>query len=276
MKIFIGLSVLACMVAAAIGALYLQGSESSADTVALTYSQGSNVAYARANEPIDEETTLLEPRLESEVAGESSGEPPAAPTVEPQVLDLAGPASTVEPTPEPTLDELAREATATPTATPTPTPTPEPTPEPTQEPAPAPSGSGLLGAINALRSSFGLSPLGTDSALSSAARAYCQTVGEYHAQTNSLSHTIGGSIGDRLKSHGFSGSGWGETLAWTADPASESLFDEVADMWRNSSGHNALLYQSGTAYGGKSYTVAGAASCTVNGTGFYVVDVGTY
>jgi uncharacterized protein YkwD len=197
--------------------------------------------------------------------------PPPAPTDEPVELVAGGPS---RDTPTETAD--GTEATAA--ETPSPEPTAEPTEEPTAPPPPqpGPSGGGLLGEVNALRASVGLSPLGHDSALSATAADYCYQVGEYYQQHGSLSHNIGGGVGDRVKAHGFSGNAWGEVLAWTADAASAGMFESVARMWWNSPGHHELLYEAGTGYGGRTFEVAGIATCTVGGNGFYVIDVGAY
>lgn len=265
MKVFIALSAAAGIVASAAGLFAVDASESGSDVgLVLSYSEGSNVA-AQA------EATLAETDLQVRPA-QPQHDPPAAQDVE----------ATEEPTAAAALATEEAEATETATAEPTETATPAPaataTAEPTQQPPPATaSGNGLLDTVNAVRASFGKAALLPDAALMSAAQSYCQTVASHFDQTGQLSHTIGGSIGDRFRAHGFSGSAWGEALAWTANAASASLFDDVADSWRNSGGHSALLYSPSTGYGGKPYTHAGAASCTsAGGTGIYVLDVGAY
>jgi uncharacterized protein YkwD len=264
MKVFIALSAAAGMVASAAGLFVVSLSESSPEAgLVLSYSEGSNVAQA--------EPTLAERELQVR-APQPRRDPPAAQDVEPTEEPEAPTAALA--TVEPEATETATEE-PTETATPAPTATEEPTPAPA--PAPTASGNALLDAVNAVRASFGKPALVPDAALMSAASSYCRTVADYFNQTGSLNHTIGGSMGDRFKSHGFTGSAWGEALAWTANAASASLFDDVAASWRNSSGHSALLYSPSTGYGGKAYTHAGAASCTsAGGTGIYVLDVGAY
>lgn len=140
--------------------------------------------------------------------------------------------------------------------------------EPDPAPDPGPSGNGLLDAVNARRADIGLPALSVNGALQSAATSYCQVVGNYFASNGALSHDVGGSVGDRVRAAGFNGSSWGETLAWTPATPSGQVFAAVADSWWNSSGHHSLLYEARFSY-------AGAASCTVDGKGFYVIDLGS-
>ena len=265
MRVFIALSAAAGMVATAAGLFAVSLSDSSSNAgLVLSYSEGSNVA-AQA------EPTLAETELQVR-STQPRQEPPAAQDVE--ATEEAEATAAAVATEEPEATETAT-VEPTETETPTPTATEEPTPDP--QPAPPASGNALLDAVNAKRSAAGKQPLAADGSLMAAAASYCQALGKYFDQYGELSHSVGGSIESRVKAHGFSGNAWGEAIAYTANAASASLFDEVADMWWNSSGHHALLYSPSTGYGGRAYTHAGAASCTsAGGTGLYVVEVGAY
>ncbi|MEX2238634.1 MAG: hypothetical protein WEB00_13995 [Dehalococcoidia bacterium] len=291
MKIALVLSTAIAVVASAVG-LSLSGDSGSgsAEGLSLSYAQGENLAAApqdeatltesllqvRANPQGGETDADLGPadtaRDDSATADEEREMPTPDPTEDDDADDDAGNARGSARTAEPTASP-----TAEPTESPTPEPTASPTPEPTQEPPPAPSGNGLLDAVNAVRASVGKPAFISDGVLAAAAQSYCLVVGEFLDQTGELSHSIGGSIGDRLRAAGFSGSAWGETLAYTGNAASSDLFDEIAQMWWNSSGHHALLYEPATGYGGAAFTHAGAASCnSPSGRGIYVVEVGAY
>jgi uncharacterized protein YkwD len=268
MKPFIALSAAAGMVAAAAALFVLNLSDSNSQAgLVLSYSEGSNTA-------VNAEPTLTEDNLQVRSA-QPRPDPTTASDLD-QENEEPAPTEEILATEEPEATETETAATAEATESPTLTPTATEEPTPTAPPATA-SGNALLDTVNAVRATFGKSALLPDAALMSAAQSYCRTVGEYFDQNGSLNHEIGGSIGSRFKAHGFTGSAWGEALAWTANAASASLFDEVAASWRNSSGHSALLYSPSTGYGGKAYTHAGAASCTSpGGTGIYVLDVGAY
>ena len=266
MKLFIALAATAGMVAAMAGLFAFTPTDASPhDGLVLSYSEGSNTAADEV------QATLTESNLQVKPAPQN--DPPAARDVE----ATEEPEATVEPlaTEEPEETETATpEETETETATATPTATEEPK----QAAAPPPaSGNALLDAVNAKRSAAGKNPLIADGSLMAAASSYCQALGQYFDSHSQLSHSVGGSIGQRVKAHGFNGSAWGEAIAWTANAASSGLFGEVAQMWWNSAGHHDLLYSPSTGYGGVPYTHAGAASCTSpGGTGIYVVEVGAY
>ncbi|MPZ23941.1 MAG: hypothetical protein GEU28_10455 [Dehalococcoidia bacterium] len=306
MKLFAPFAAAALLAVSAVGLLAGSGSPSAPEGIILSYAEGSPTGdpesdarlstvaaisetreagsptpgSGAADQPAARDNVSDDPRPEraADRGQDDAAEPEQDPgsdnsrarvADDPTVTPTATAEPTTEPTPEPTV-----EPTPEPTAEPTPEPTAEPTPEPTTEPAP--SGNGLLDAVNARRADVGKPALQADSALTAAATAYCQVVGEYFAQSGSLSHTVGGDVGGRVSAAGFSGNSWGETLAYTANPASASLYADVAQMWWNSPGHHALLYEPSTGYANAPFTHAGAAACTVGGSGFYVINIGSY
>ncbi len=133
---------------------------------------------------------------------------------------------TVEPKPAPTPSPAARASSAS-----APRATPKPTPKPTTAPSTRPTSSSWLAAekylvtlMNRQRAKVGAAALQYHAGISDrVARPYAKKL----VYANVCSHFYGGTVGDRLRAAGYTGSTWGENLGcrYFADPrdAAESL-----------------------------------------------------
>ena len=91
---------------------------------------------------------------------------------------------------------------------------------------------GILDWTNAQRKGAGLSELVANEKLTLAARAHSANMARY----SKLDHSLGGSVGNRVRATGYGFSAAGENIAWNSSSPSETV-----RMWMNSSGHRANI-----------------------------------
>lgn len=89
----------------------------------------------------------------------------------------------------------------------------------------------IIAKINETRSSFGKRPLTYNKRLEAAARTHAQLM----ASRNTLSHTIGGTLRERVTVAGYTGA-VGENLG-----AGQTTLEKVIQGWLDSRGHRSTL-----------------------------------
>jgi uncharacterized protein YkwD len=89
----------------------------------------------------------------------------------------------------------------------------------------------ILAKINGTRGTYGQKPLTYNVQLERAARTHANLM----ASRNTLSHTVGGSLRERVTAAGYKGA-VGENLG-----AGQTTLESVIEGWLNSSGHRSTL-----------------------------------